>query len=254
MTESQYNQYNNLLVFAKEWRKYKVLSNQLDMNTFRKSIQVDQYIKIDCTDMNNNRNVYIYLFDKVCKYTTSSQDLKKLLKKIKPASEVILVIYKPLGTYGRRAISSFKNLHINVYRQEIFDLIAPKGPLCYQHRIMSREEIIKLTNDDLCCYITNLPKIFDEDTQCIWIGAKVGDILEIKTSSDISGESIHYRVVIPKSGKLIAYKETPAEEQPAEEQPAEEEDEEILEHREDGAVEDDNEEDETEPADSVVED
>ena len=111
---------------------------------------------------------------------------------------------------------------------------------------MSREEIIKLTNDDLCCYITNLPKIFDEDTQCIWIGAKVGDVLEIKISSDISGESIHYRVVVPKSGKLIAYKEAPAEEAPVEE-----EDEEILEHREEGAAADDD--DDAEAADSVVE-
>ena len=246
MTESQYNQYNNLLVFAKEWRKYKVVSGTLDIETFRKTIQVDQYIKIDCTDPHNNRNVFIYLFDRVSKYITSSQDLKKLLKKIKPASDVILVIYKPLGTYGRRAVSSFKNLNISVYRQEIFDLIAPKGPLCYQHRIMSREEIIKLTNDDLCCYITNLPKIFDEDTQCIWIGAKVGDVLEIKISSDISGESIHYRVVVPKSGKLIAYKEAPAEEEPVEE-----EDEEILEHREEGAAADDD--DDAEAADSVVE-
>jgi DNA-directed RNA polymerase subunit H (RpoH/RPB5) len=245
MTESQYNQYNNLLVFAKEWRKYKVVTSTLDIETFRKTIQVDQYIKIDCTDPHNNRNVYIYLFDRISKYITSSQDLKKLLKKIKPASDVILVIYKPLGTYGRRAVSSFKNLHISVYRQEIFDLIAPKGPLCYNHRIMSREEIIKLTNDDLCCYITNLPKIFDEDTQCIWIGAKVGDVLEIKIFSDISGESIHYRIVVPKSGKLIAYKEAPVEEAPVEE-----EDEEILEHREEGAAVDD---DDAEAADSVVE-
>ena len=99
MTESQYNQYNNLLVFAKDWRKYKVVSKYLDIETFRKSIQVDQYIKIECIDPNNNKNVYIYLFDKVSKYITSSQDLKKLLKKIKPASEVILVIYNPLGTY-----------------------------------------------------------------------------------------------------------------------------------------------------------
>jgi DNA-directed RNA polymerase subunit H (RpoH/RPB5) len=248
MTESQYNQYNNLLVFAKDWRKYKVVSKYLDIETFRKSIQVDQYIKIECIDPNNNKNVYIYLFDKVSKYITSSQDLKKLLKKIKPASEVILVIYNPLGTYGKRAVSSFKNLHINVYRQEIFDLIAPKGPLCYQHRIMSREEIIKLTNDDLCCYITNLPKIFDEDTQCIWIGAKVGDVLEIKMYSDISGESINYRVVIPKSGKLIAHKEFNIENTPNDN--VEEEDEEILEHREEGAIEDD----EEDVAESINED
>lgn len=252
MTESQYNQYNNLLVFAKEWRKYKVTSQHIDIDTFRKTIQVDQYIKIECLDTHNNKNVYIYLFDRISKYITSSQDLKKLLKKIKPASDVILVIYKPLGTYGRRAVSSFKNLNINVYRQEIFDLIAPKGPLCYQHRIMSREEIIKLTNDDLCCYITNLPKIFDEDTQCIWIGAKVGDVLEIKICSDISGESIHYRVVVPKSGKLIAHKEfAEAAAEPTEEK--EEEDEEILEHREDAAGSDED-DDQEETTDSVAED
>ena len=249
MTESQYNKYNNLLVFAKQWRKYKVTSAVLDIETFRKTIQSDQYIKIECLDMNNNKHVYIYLFDKISKYVTSNEDLKKLLKKIKTTSEVILVIYNQLGTYGKRAISSFKNLNINVYRQEIFDLIAPNGPLCYQHRIMSREEIIKLTNDDLCCYITNLPKIFDEDTQCIWIGAKVGDVLEIKTYSDISGESIHYRVVIPKSGKLIAHKEFITDNNSNDNN--EEEDEEILEHREEGAIKYDEEDDDN--TESVVE-
>jgi hypothetical protein len=47
--------------------------------------------------------------------------------------------------------------------------------------------------------------------------------------SDITGETYQYRVVIPKSGKVIAYKEAPATEPDAEQ---EEEDEEVREYRE----------------------
>ncbi len=244
MSESQFVQYINTIVFAKDWRKYKMITKPLDLNTFRKSMQSDQYVKLECLDQKRNKSVLIYLFDKDSKYTVASQDLKKLLNKIKNPCIVILITYKPLGTYCKRVVNSFKHLSIFVYRQEIFSLLTPNGPLCYPHRVMNREEVLRLTNDDLACYLTNLPKIFDEDTQCIWIGAEVGDVVEIKILSDISGETIQYRVVIPKSGKIIGYKDLSDENKEAvddnkEVNENEDEDEEVQEHRENKAINED---------------
>lgn len=246
MSEVEFARYKNLIIFATEWRKYKLTSSTLDNEAFRKTMQADQFVRLECDDEKKGRSVLIYLFDRSSKYVTTSQEMKKLLKKIKGPCNVILVTYQALSVYHRKVIASYKMLAINVYRHEIFDLVLPHGPLCYPHRVMSREEVLKLTNDDLCCYVINLPKILDEDPQCIWIGAEVGDVIEIKMLSDITGETYQYRVVIPKSGKVIAYKEAPATEPDAEQ---EEEDEEVREYRENKEDLDDADDDVEEHAD-----
>jgi DNA-directed RNA polymerase subunit H (RpoH/RPB5) len=123
-------------------------------------------------------------------------------------------------------------LNIFTYLHVIFDLVIPKGPLCYPHRILSKEEVLHLCNEELFCYLTNLPKIFDEDPQCIWIGAESGDVVEIKILSDISGEAIQYRVVVPRSGRVIFTKEDTQDEQITTQNETSPEDEELEEHRE----------------------
>lgn len=258
MSDAQFNQYNNLIIFARDRREYKLISKQLDKESFRKAMQSESYVRIDCIDPKKSKEVLIYLFDKDSKYTNSSQDLKRLLKKFKNPTTLLLITYKSLTTYSKKVVNSFKKLlTIFDYRHEIFDLILPNGPLCYPHRVMSRDEVIKLANEDLCCYITGIPRIFDEDPQCIWIGAEVGDIIEIKMLSDITGETYQYRVVIPKSGKVIAYKEVAEETDEKEEKSKDkkgkkvddEDDEEILEHRENVSDNDDDFDENAEPKD-----
>jgi DNA-directed RNA polymerase subunit H (RpoH/RPB5) len=202
-------------------------------------MQTEQYVELICQNPSKQRIVHIYLLEKNSKYSNSSQDLKKLLNRIKNPTDVILICYKPLNTYSKKTINTFKHLNIYTYLHEIFDLVIPNGPLCYPHRIMSREEVLKLCNDDLFCYLTNLPKIFDEDPQCIWIGAESGDVIEIKFLSDLSGEAVQYRVCVPKSGRLIYKQITEAEPevQAAESKNTEDEqgsdsNDDLLEHRE----------------------
>jgi DNA-directed RNA polymerase subunit H (RpoH/RPB5) len=259
MSEAQYNQYNNIVTFATEWRKYKLVDKVLSQDNFRKSMQSDEYVKLECLDMKKNKTILIYLFDKSSKYTATSAELKKLLNKIKISCNVILIVYKPLGVYGRRVIQKFKSLNVFVYLHEIFDLVIPNGPLCYPHRVMSREEVLRLTNDDLCCYLTNLPKILDEDSQCIWIGAEIGDVVEITMLGDSAGETIQYRVVIPKSGKVIAYKDISDEnkeafdESAAAEENLDELDDEIQEHRDNKVENEDEDISDNEPTEEVDE-
>ncbi len=231
MVDNQFTRYQNILTFAKDWRKYEVVSDVLSTELFRDAIQRDEYVIIECNDLKKNRNVLIYLFEKNSKYSTSSQDLRKLLKKIKDPCDVILITYAAFNVYGRKAISTFKHLNIFTYLHVIFDLVIPHGPLCYPHRILSKEEVLNLCNEDLCCYLPNLPKIFDEDPQCIWIGAESGDVVEIKMLSDISGETIHYRAVVPRSGRVIFAKEEQQEDS-ATAAVNTMEDEELEEHRE----------------------
>lgn len=230
MSDVQFTRYLNVVTFAKDWRKYKLVNKPLDASAFRNAIQTDEYVMLECQDSKKNRNVLIYLFDKNSKYT-GSQNLKRLLKKIKNPCDVILITYTPFNVYGRKVIATHKHLRIFTYLHVIFDLVIPHGPLCYPHRILSKEEVLHLCNNELFCYLTNLPKIFDEDPQCIWIGAESGDVIEIKMLSDIAGETIQYRVVLPRSGRVVFAKEDTQEDQlPI--PPGESDNEELEEHRE----------------------
>ncbi len=251
MTDVQFSRYSNIITFAKDWRKYKISNKALDANAFRNAMQTDQYVILECTDSRRNRDVLIYLFDKNSKYAVQSPDLKRLLKKIKNPCDVILVTYAPFNTYGKKAIATYKHLNVFTYLHEIFDLVLPFGPLCYPHRILSRDEVLKLCNDELMCYLTNLPKIFDEDPQCIWIGAESGDVVEIKMLSDIAGETYQYRVVVPRSGRVIFAKEAPDEPAADQESKDNADDEELDEHRELNAYTDDAEADDDADADET---
>ena len=62
-------------------------------------------------------------------------------------------------------------------------------------RILKKEEVDELLKK----YHTtkfNLPKILSKDPMCKELGAKAGDVLEIKRKSPTAGESIYYRVVV----------------------------------------------------------
>lgn len=236
MSESQYKQYQNLYIFAKDWRKYKQISPLLDINTFRSNIQVNKYIRIECMNNELTKPVLIYLLlnnDK--KNDINSQELKHLLAKIKDPSDVILVSSNKFKSHPQKVITSFKHLRVKTYLHENFDLIIPEGPLCYKHRILSHDEIKILLNKELCCSLINLPKILLEDVQCIWIGAEVGDVVEITMISDITLETIQYKVVTPKNSRVISFRN----ETNIIGKEEDDEDDEIIEHRENIADEDD---------------
>lgn len=239
--EVQFNRYKNVIKFATEWRKYKLVNKHLDENAFRVAMQTNEYVRIECMDEKKKRKILIYLMSQNNKYVKSSQNLKSLLNKINEQCDVIFITYQKFSTYGIKAMSKHKRIMIRkiyTYLHEIFDLEIPKGPLAAKHRIISSDEVLKVCNEDMFCTITGMPKIFDEDPQAIWIGAENGDVLEITTLSDIMGEYVHYRVVVPKSGRVIMNKE-PVEVEKKETEETEEVDDELAEHREMNAVEDD---------------
>ncbi len=205
--EYQYNQYQNLFIYATEWLKYTPKDDMDDMTSFKKNMQIYQYSKLSFSN-DIGKDVYIFLLTPDSKYM-SSQELDRLLTKIREPSDIILITHSELKTYALRVIDKHSHLKIKTYLQSYFNLIAPNGPLCSKHRIMSFDEVYNLFNNELFCYLTNLPKILVDDVQCIWIGAEVGDVLEITSPSDIAGSWVHYRVVIPRSGKIISFRDTP---------------------------------------------
>jgi DNA-directed RNA polymerase subunit H (RpoH/RPB5) len=238
MSDAQYVQYTNLHIFAKKWRGYKQVSTSMNKDEFRKDMQFNQYVKLDYTHPLNGRLIHIYLLAKNSKYSNSSQDLKILLAKVRDPSDVILVVESEFNIYSKRKIALYKHLRVKTYLHDNFKLIIPNGPLCYPHRILSTEEVNQLLNNDLCCSLINLPKILLEDVQCIWIGAEVGDVIEINMMSDISGNSIVYKVVVAKSGRVISFRDYDKK-NPVINNEAELEDDEVIAHRENNVSDND---------------
>ncbi len=231
MSDSQFRQYNNIILFAEKYRKYKRITPIYTKETFRKDMQPNKYVKMEYVSQ-LGRKVIIYLFASDSKYAISSQDLNRLLSKNRDPCDVILITEKPFKIHTNRVINSLKHLSIKCYLHKIFELELPIGPLSYPHRIMSKEEVNTLLNNALFCNLTNLPKILEEDPQCIWIGASVADVIEITMISDIMGKSIQYRVVIPKSGKMITFKKENNVQNDEKKEEDDDEDEEIKEYRE----------------------
>jgi DNA-directed RNA polymerase subunit H (RpoH/RPB5) len=215
--EITYQIYENTIVFAEKWRKYKLLSPKLDEEKFNIHINTYDWIRIDTLDESAEKYVYIFLvFDS--KKNKATSNLKKLLSSVNATSDVIIITKIDYRAVIHKVAQSFKYLNIYNYEQKIFSAIIPEGPLCSPHEIMTKAEVNNLLNNFLYCRLVNLPELLQYDPQCVWIGAKVGDVLRIRSVSSHIGEYTQYRVVISKSGKpdirqleadsVVEYKET----------------------------------------------
>ncbi len=64
-----------------------------------------------------------------------------------------------------------------------------------EHRILSEEEKKELL-EKYKIDIKQLPMILSSDPMVKQIGAKVGDVIEIKRKSPTAGEALYYRLVV----------------------------------------------------------
>lgn len=205
MSERDYNRYRNVLEFIRDWQHFETKHAEMRYDDFRKQMQSFHYINFDCYDNKYEQPVNIILFSDNNAYVQNNADMKKLLSKIiKPNQKhrIILITKEPLSIYHKKSIAKEKVAIIDAYRHEIFDFVVPKSNASALHRILSNEEILNITNNELFCNVVNLPKILDTDPQCIWIGAKPGDVLEITLNTEISGNCIRYHLVIPHTGRF----------------------------------------------------
>jgi DNA-directed RNA polymerase subunit H (RpoH/RPB5) len=84
-----------------------------------------------------------------------------------------------------------------------FIIEIPKAVFCPRHEIANAEDIAALKANyvemDSC---NRLALIFEDDPQCIWIGASAGDVVKITRLSNNTGRSIEYRKVVKRGGSV----------------------------------------------------
>ncbi len=82
-------------------------------------------------------------------------------------------------------MSANSDLKIDIFTHEL----VPKA------RILKEEEVEALLKKYKVTKL-QLPKILSKDPMCKALGAKSGDVIEIKRKSPTAGESVYYRVVV----------------------------------------------------------
>lgn len=213
----EYERYGNILEFAEKWRKYKVNHVKLNQADFSKNINIDGYIYIACFNEEYKTNVSILLFNPNTKYVTTNAQMKLLINEhIKimarlggnvPGSvylnEILLITEKNLSIHHNKFFNT-KNLDVSIenYMYRLFNIITPRASCVADHRILSKDEVMEIMNEDLKCNVVYLPKILITDPICIWLGAKIGHVIEVKNLSEVCGYAISYNLVIPKGRKI----------------------------------------------------
>jgi DNA-directed RNA polymerase subunit H (RpoH/RPB5) len=202
--EILYEKYVNIQKFILTYRKYKVDNKFLDFPTFKKTIQTDQYIKHKCFDVTKGRVVFIYLFKCDSIYLKTTPQFKRLMDKLPEEPYDVIIITKVcLSIYINKALLKYTHLKIFNYLHKYFCIELAKGPMCSEHIILSNNEVRSLCARELIIHPLSLPSISINDPQNIWIGGEIGQVIKIKSISEITGKTIRYKIVSPGTGKMV---------------------------------------------------
>ena len=199
-----YEKYENIQKFITKYRQYKLVDQFIDFNTFKKSMQVEQYIKHTCMDEKRGFNVFILIFHEHSKYIKTTPQFKRLLDKLpdNPA-DLIIITKNELSIYINKALVKYPHLTVHNYLHKYFAIELEKGPLCSKHTILTNAEVKNLCANELMIHPLSLASIPINDPQNIWIGGTLGQVIKITSISEITGLTIRYRIVSPDSGKMI---------------------------------------------------
>jgi DNA-directed RNA polymerase subunit H (RpoH/RPB5) len=194
--------YENTLSFAK-MRNFTPLDPVINLKEFRNIIQLNQYIESKYTN-ENKVSVHIYIFDEEGAYIKETENFKRILSKLgktKPRI-AIFITNKPLTIYIRKKIHLYSNVKVFNYFHHMFYRVLPDMPQSPKHRIMSRKEIIYICGEIFHKLPSTFQKIDVMDPQAVWIGAEVGDMIEVQGHNRLVGTYIKYRTVVDNSTEI----------------------------------------------------
>lgn len=109
------------------------------------------------------------------------------------SGEVLLISNRVLTT----AVREYSNTAgLNIY-SDVFDrfkIDMRRAPLVPKHEIVDKSEVAGILN---YTKPNEIPGISINDTQAVWLGARLRDIIRIESDSDHCGKRITYRYCVP---------------------------------------------------------
>lgn len=202
--EQLYEKYLNIQLFTIKYRQYILLDDNFESyETFKNKMQIFEYVLHKFKNPKfPDKIIDLYLFKHDSKYISLTAYFKKILDRYNTEQIIIMITKEELNVYRKKSIKQYKNLIIKNYLHKHFIIEINRGPLCSVHTVLSTEQT-KAVCYDIMAHGHKLAAIFESDPQNIWIGGEINDLIKIETYSEITGKSIHYRIVTPTSGKVL---------------------------------------------------
>jgi DNA-directed RNA polymerase subunit H (RpoH/RPB5) len=195
--------YNNVLVFASKYRKWKIVSKQIESESdCVKLIDKLGYIMIECID--GTKRSFIMILSTESPYLKTKEFSRvptMISKKPKEKIDLYIITENPVTTHIIKKMSTFKVEHkikCYNYQHAIFLQIMPeaKNQIIPEFTLYRGDDIQKVLDENLLQGISQCGVIRHNDTQMIWIGARPGDLIKIIGASENSGKRIALKRVV----------------------------------------------------------
>lgn len=207
MSGTLYRKYLNIQLFVEKYRNFITAEPFLTRKQFKKTIQLEQYVRARCRDPKSGKTVYIYLMKTDSKFIKATPNFKKLMESLgQEPADVYVITKTPLSVYINKILHKFSNLKIHNFLHKHFSIETTRGPHCSETIILSDAEVVGVCFQDLMIHPLAIPPIYVTDPICIWIGAEIGQVVRITANSENSGRVVRYRIVSPKVGRIPASK------------------------------------------------
>lgn len=111
---------------------------------------------------------------------------------------VVLISVCNITAQGKKAIAEINRSNVFViehFTDSYFGVNITKHEMASPHRIMSADET-KMLLRTYRVELDKLPKILKIDAMCRYLGATVGQCIEITRNSETAGKTLYYRTVI----------------------------------------------------------
>ena len=204
---SGYQIYQNVVIWAEKYRKWKITSDKAEDERAYLSSIGQKYFMLKGKDESYNpaRQVYIFIFPLNSIYIKSSNDFVRIehLMDRKQSEPVDLFIITPdlVSSHIRKKIADeFVKAGITTlnYIYDIFkdEMPTTKAVTVPKYKIFrDKKDIAEVLDENKIVKVEQLPGIPVTDPQMIWIGAKVGDLVELIGPSESAGKKLKYRRV-----------------------------------------------------------
>lgn len=200
--------YENVLLMMKNYRYLEPITPILPEDKFRKDIQYGGVVNIKAKDSDGHRPreetiTYISIMGIDSKFIKATADFKRhinnLIGKEKDKKiDIIIISYNEPSIHINKKIAELttSKMRIFTYNYDVFKAEIPKHKHNGIHELLNGEEVEYIL-DSLMTEPHHLPKLrAHKDATAIWYGFEPGDIVRVRTISEISGEKIIYKQVI----------------------------------------------------------
>ncbi len=213
--------YQNVFEFY-NYRRLVALDSMMSQADFAKRIQKDKYILLSAVDKKHAEDVaniteYIDGYNEKSSNTnirlthiliiypgtdceTKRANMLKFINHVRyPRSDVIIITETELSgsvLKGLQALTTTNEHQHHAFYAYTYDLLTsviPQFELAPQkYEILTDAEVQEFE-------IATLPRVFEDDPQMVWIGAKTGNVVRFTYMSEITLFSIGYCVVVPST-------------------------------------------------------